>query len=276
MAYLEKLPWGSSLAFSQRLDEEVLASYKAAGIDCVELSFSFDYFMHELDFVKNWSLYARMARRSGIRLWSIHLPFSGQLDISQNDTHLRSITIYLQKSLIEAAANAGVSVVVLHPSSEPITGQERLERIKISREAIAQLNRICVESGLLLAVENLPRTCLANNSAEMIEILSGTGAGVVFDTNHSLVEDNKDFLKNLLAASLKIHSLHISDYDMIDERHRLPGDGINDWPGIFTLLEQGGYTGPLLYEVSRQPRERAEITLAQLTENMARLSKGMI
>ncbi len=276
MTYQKKLPWGSSLAFSKKITKEILNDYKAAGIDYVELSFSFDYLMHELDFVNNWQACARMAHSSAIRLWSLHLPFSGRIDISQTDSELRSITLFLQKSLITAAAAAGMSVVVLHPSSEPIADPDRAERLKLSREAIFLLNEECQKNGLLLAVENLPRSCLTNRSAEMIELLSGTGAGVVFDTNHSLVEDNVSFLENLHQAGLKIHSLHISDYDMVDERHRLPGDGVNDWPGIFAQLERAAYNGPMLYEVSRQPHDRAELSLARLAENMASLSSGAI
>ena len=125
-----------------------------------------------------------------------------------------------------------------------------------------------------LAVENLPRTCLCNRSAEMIALLRDTGAGVVFDTNHSLVEENVAFLKALTDAGLEILSLHISDYDFVDERHRLPGDGINDWKGIMSVLEQAGYHGPLMYEVPKQPKEREPITTAQLSENMRKLGAG--
>ena len=48
--------------------------------------------------------------------------------------------------------------------------------------------------------------------------------------------------------------MHVSDYDFVDERHLLPGEGLNDWPVIVSLLEDAGYDGPFLYEVRRMPQ----------------------
>ena len=110
----------------------------------------------------------------------------------------------------------------------------------------------------------------------MIALLDGSGAGIVFDTNHALAEDNITFLSSLINSGIPIHSLHISDYDFVDERHRLPGDGVNRWQDILALLERAGYTGPLMYEVSRKPKERDELTVEELYQNMVALASGEI
>jgi sugar phosphate isomerase/epimerase len=256
------------------LDRETLGEIKAAGISAVELSFSFDDYMNQIDFPNNWQRVATLAQAFGIELWSIHLPFSSDLDISHPEDKQRAVTLHTHQVLIEAAGKAGIQVAVLHPSSEPIQDQERLKRLGRSREAIIQLRSVCDLNGMRLAVENLPRTCLCNRAAEMIALLQGTGAGIVFDTNHALFEDNIAFLSALADSDLTIESLHISDYDRVDERHRLPGDGVNDWDGIFFQLQRAGYRGPMLYEVSGQPKERDEITFAQLADNMNRLASG--
>jgi sugar phosphate isomerase/epimerase len=249
---------------------------KAAGIDAVELSFNFDTYMNKMDFARNWQKYVDYAAEAGIELWSIHLPFSRLLDISNMKDELRAITLYTNRTLIEAAGKAGIKVAVLHPSSEPIADEDRPECLRRSREAIIMLKEECDKAGMKLAVENLPRTCLCNRSAEMIELLQGTGAGIVFDTNHSLVEENVAFLSALVDSGIPIYTLHISDYDFVDERHRLPGDGLNNWKGIFEQLERGGYDGPLLYEVAKQPKERDVITLEQASANMIALAAGEI
>ncbi|MDD4461433.1 MAG: sugar phosphate isomerase/epimerase [Clostridia bacterium] len=276
MTYVQGLRRGTSLSFNRKIDREVLHTIKTAGISTVELSFGYDVYMNQIDFPRNWRIYADMARDEGVELWSIHLPFSAHLDISHPDDELRSITLHTNRRLIEAAGQAGIQVAVLHPSSEPIANEDRPERMRRSREAIGLLQSECARAGLRLAVENLPRTCLCNRSAEMVDLLQGTGAGIVFDTNHSLIEDNVSFLATLVDSGLCIESLHISDYDFIDERHRLPGDGLNDWKGLFAQLERAGYTGPLLYEVSHQPADREPISLDQLVENMRRLTAGII
>lgn len=276
MRYSESLKFGTSLCFTKAIDREALHQVSSAGIAAVELSFNFDYYMNKIDFPKNWLNYAAMAREEGIELWSIHLPFSSRLDISQTNNELRAITVYTNRTLIEAAGKAGIKVAVLHPSSEPITDEERPERLRRSREAIILLKAECDKYGIKLAVENLPRTCLCNRAAEMIDLLHGTGAGIVYDTNHSLIEENVAFLSALVDSGIEIYSLHISDYDFVDEKHRLPGDGINNWKGIFAQLERAGYNGPMMYEVPRQPKERDEITIDQLVANMRKLASGQI
>lgn len=276
MTYAQGLKKGSSLCFCRKLDAEALHTLKSVGIDAAELSFNFDYYMNKLDFPRNWQKFADMARDEGVELWSIHLPFSRSLDISSMKDEFRAITLYTNRTLIEAAGKAGVKVAVLHPSSEPIDDETRPERLRRSREAIIELRKACDAAGMRLAVENLPRTCLCNRAAEMIELVSGTGAGVVFDTNHSLIDENVSFLHSLIDAGLEILTLHISDYDFVDERHRLPGDGLNNWAGILAELERCHYSGPLMYEVPCQPKERDVISPEQLSQNMSDLAAGKI
>lgn len=276
MTDLSTLPLGSSCSFFRHIDREIMETARNVGIDTLELCFKFDKYMNGLDFPRRAAEIGRTAREVGIGLWSLHLPFSRKIDISTTDKELRAVTLYTDRTLIRAAAEAGISTIVLHPSSEPIADEERDERLELSREAILSLSELCRELGLTLAVENLPRTCLCRTSAEMIELLSGTGAKVCFDTNHSLSEANPDFLRNILAAGLEIATLHISDYDGVDERHRLPGDGINAWSEILDILAEADYCGPLMYEVSRKPKEREELTPEELAENMRRFSAGQI
>lgn len=276
MTFAQGLKRGSSLCFCRKLDREAFRTLKSVGIDAAEIAFNFDYYMNTVDFPRNWEKYAADAEAENIELWSIHLPFSRRLDISSTNKELRAIILYTNRVLIEAAGKAGVKVAVLHPSSEPIEDEDRPERLRLSREAILMLRAECDKYGMQLAVENLPRTCLCNVADEMAGLLEGTGAGVVFDTNHSLKEDNVTFLSKLRKAGLPIYSLHISDYDFVDERHRLPGDGINDWKGILGELELAGYRGPLMYEVPLQPKERDVISAEELAENMRKLAAGEI
>ena len=276
MTYGQTLKKGTSLCFTGSLSAESLADLKANGIDAVEFSFSRDRYYNEFDFVNRAQEYADRVKSAGLEWWSLHLPFSGKLDITNMDDEMREEIVKINTEMILTAGKAGCKVAVLHPSSEPISDDIRPQRLAYSRKNIIRLREACDQVGMKLAVENLPRTCLCNRSQEMIDLLRDTGAGVVFDTNHSLVEENVAFMRALTDAGLEILSLHISDYDFVDERHRLPGDGINDWKGIMSVLEQVGYSGPLMYEVPKQPKEREPITTAQLSENMSKLAAGEI
>ena len=67
-----------------------------------------------------------------------------------------------------------------------------------------------------------------------------------------MTDDNVKFINEL---GSKIITLHVSDYDFVDEKHWLPYEGNNDWVGIVTALENAGYEGPWMYEIgSSNPR----------------------
>ena len=272
MNYTQKLKRGTSCCFGGQLTEENLPLYKSAGIEAVEISFP------NVEALKaSTAICDGLYKNYGIELWSIHLPFSRKLDISIVDDEARNFIIETNLALIEEASKYGVKVAVLHPSSEPITDEDRPARLRRSKEAIITLRKQCDKFGMTLAVENLPRTCLCNRSAEMIELLKDTGASIVFDTNHSLVEDNVEFLAALANSGIKIASLHISDFDGIDERHRLPGEGINKWNELFAILEKVGYSGPMMYEVPKKPKTvENEYTYEILKENQTKLANGEI
>ena len=108
---------------------------------------------------------------------------------------------------------------------------------------------VAVKNGAVLAVEDLPRTCLGNCSAEILELTRGHDAlKVCFDTNHLLGgEDPAAFVR---AVGHKLVTLHVSDYDFIDERHWLPGEGDIDWNSIVEALRDVDYQGVFMYEIS--------------------------
>lgn len=280
----EEMKIGSSSCFTGSLSEEVLAPLAKAGLDYIEYTGNYIFYMRNYDFPKNAEKILDTVRKSGLEPWSFHLPFSRKLDISNADKELRAITIVTNRTLIEAAARAGAKVIVLHPSSEPIADEDRPERLRLSREAIIELAEVAKENGVRLAVENLPRTCLTRTSDEMIELVKGTGAGVIFDTNHNLIEDNVDYINNVADAGLELLSVHISDYyrdenGVLDERHTLPGTGINKWNDIVDTLVARGYEGPLMYEVPAKAKNRDPedpITPEELTQNMRDLRDGKI
>jgi sugar phosphate isomerase/epimerase len=55
------------------------------------------------------------------------------------------------------------------------------------------------------------------------------------------------------AAKVGSHvvTLHVSDYDGVDERHWMAGDGIIHWKAVVTALRQANYQGPFLFEAGK-------------------------
>ena len=150
---------------------------------------------------------------------------------------------------IKKAADAGFKYAVVHPSNEPISDENRPIAMLSAKRSIAELSEVAKNEGIVLAVETLPRSCLGNCSSEILELLSlAPDAKVCFDTNHLMNEDPSDFIKKV---SDKIATMHISDYDFIDEKHWLPGEGLVDWKKLMDAHDEIGYEGAMIYEVPR-------------------------
>ena len=228
------------------LNDEHFAEYAEAGIGAFELSVDApDFERLDLNDI------SRIAEKNGIDRWSFYLPFYflDNVVISVPDEESRKKCVAFHGESIRRAADAGFKHIVLHPSSEPIHDSERTSQLVAAKRSIEEIAVICEREGVVLAVENLPRTCLANTAKELLDLIDGIdGVGICFDVNHLLAEDQIYFLE---AVADKLVTVHLSDYDRINERHWLPGEGIIDWTALIKGFERVGYNGPLMYEINR-------------------------
>ena len=242
------------------VNEQLFQQYKDAGIKCMELSIKPD----SIDYAETKSL----AEKYGITLWSLHLPFTpfSTIDISNPDLAEYSIEYF--KGIIKNALPLGVKIFVIHPSGEPIADEQRQIRLDCAKQSLRKLGAFAEENGVTIAVEDLPRTCLGRNSAEILDLVSiHPNLRVCFDTNHLLGEGLEDFIKNV---GDKIITTHVSDYDFIDERHWLPLEGKIDWQNVIATLKDVGYNGPWLYEIGFKYRDRV-LTTQDFSDNANKL-----
>lgn len=236
------------------LTEENFRALNESGIDAIELAMSLD--RHR---ALDCGEVAALADRYHVKLWSYHLPFAPFeiIDISSLDSTIRKNTVDLYTTLIEKAAAIGMDKFVVHPSGEPIAPEERADRMQYSMQTLDTLAEIAHRNGAVIAVEDLPRTCIGNSSDEIGKLISANDKlRVCFDTNHLLGEDGVHFIK---ALADKIITVHISDYDFVDERHWLPGEGKLDWHALFEAFKEIGYDGVWMYEMGL----RCPVTIAR-------------
>ena len=228
------------------LNAESYAALRAAGIMDIEISLPFkDY--PDLDFQKTKTL----ADAYGVNLWSFHLPFAGAgvQDIASPDEALRKKSVNLLAEYIRKGADIGIDKFVVHPCGEPVSEEpaERAMQMQQSMTSLDTLAEVAASCGAVVAVEDLPRSCLGRTAEEIRQLISANDKlRVCFDTNHLLIEDNLHFAKVL---GDKIDTLHVSDYDFVNERHWLPGEGKNDWPTLYDAIRETGYNGVWLYEI---------------------------
>lgn len=226
----------------QMISPEDFSQYAEAGVEKMELSFPCDAY----DSV-DWGALKRGADSAGIVLSSIHLPFSAESNPAQLDETIRCASINRFKQIMESSSVTGADIYVVHASSEPILDQQRRDAMENAKKSLAELAKFGAEHGVRVAVENLPRTCLGKNADEILELISvQENLFVCYDTNHLLDESGEAFIKRV---GKYIITTHFSDYDFVDERHFLPGEGKINWPELMDALRQADYCGPLMYEL---------------------------
>lgn len=252
--------WKCGLSINvKNLNKEAFEGCARAGIDCVEVSCGHLNYDEKTDY----NAVKAMAKDAGVELWSYHIPFAPfeQINIATLDGELRRKSVELAKISLDKAAFLETKVAVIHPSGEPNKDEDRPALIESAKECLAVLAEYANERGIVIAVEDLPRTCLGNCTSDILEMLKADDRlRVCFDTNHLLKEKNVDFIK---ACGSKIVTTHVSDYDFRNERHWLPYEGKNNWHCIVNALEEVGYSGPFLFELGLFPPEsisRRELT----------------
>lgn len=231
---------------SKKINEELFRSFSTAGIEATEISVSSNEY-ENLDFCN----ILRLSKKYNIKLWSFHLPFSpfNIIDISNPDVAQHTVDLF--KTYIKKANDIGIKIFVLHPSGEPIKDADRKNRMQCAKKSLKELAEYANGLKCVIAVENLPRSCLGNNSKEILELISvHNNLCVCCDTNHLLNEDIVDFIHNV---GNRIVTVHISDCDFINERHWLPGEGKIDWSSVVKAFGDIGYDKYWLYEVEYAP-----------------------
>lgn len=229
---------------SAEINEDLFSKYKANGIEYMEMAI-----LDGKNLDADFSEIKKLADKYGIKLWSCHLPFGpfDKIDLSSTNENIRKNTVEYLKKLISDASEINIDKVVVHPSGEPISDEERPHRMAAAKKSLCELAEYAASKNITVAVEDLPRTCLGRCSAEIAELISvHDNLKVCFDTNHLLNENISDFVKNV---GKDIITLHASDYDFIDERHWLPCEGKINWSELIAALRQCGYNGVWMYEV---------------------------
>ena len=205
---------------------------------------------------------------SHVRAASVHALFGGARDISVLDEAARRRAVEDGRPAIELASDLGADLVVVHASGEPVEDADRAARIEQCRKSLAEMAEVVQQRSVRLVVELLPRTCLGRTVAELEELLDGLDRetfGVCLDTNHNM-DRWAEMPDCARALGDRLWELHISDYDGVDEKHQMPGEGVLDWGAIVAALRTIGYNGPFNYE-SCPPGDSFAERLRALEEN---------
>jgi sugar phosphate isomerase/epimerase len=217
-------------------------------------------------------LKAMVARRD-VRVMTVHARFGGSYDVSTLDEAAYHTAITAMQAAIDLAVELDAPMVVMHASAEPIAPPTRARRFRQAQRALEEISDRCRQAGRRAAVELLPRTCLGNTAAELLDLLDPLDpdvCGVCLDTNH-LMNRYAQLADVVHRLGSRLFTLHLSDYDGVDEQHALPGQGVLDWAAFMQALAAIDYQGPFNYEC-RFPDLPLQDRIRLLVENFTWLS----
>ncbi len=242
------LPIGTSTAFFRPFEpEKHIPLIAKEGIEYLELAGNIAPLLAKPEWFRE---VGRIASANGLKINSIHVPFFEGEDLSSLDPAIQEMSIKRSLACVERAEELGAHCVVQHPSVEPIANEERSIRFTAAQQGLRRLvDAIPAATGVRVAVESLPRTCITNSVFEhrkLLEPFDPARVGICLDTNH--VNLGQDLIWATREYGKHIFTLHISDNDGVHERHWLPGEGVIPWREWFKVLLSTGYSGPLMHE----------------------------
>lgn len=241
---------GTSISLVGQITPETLAQIKNAGIDYIEVTMNnFVRKQPENEVYTKAYKALKDIKDAGLKVWSVHLPYSSTWDVSIIDPVKRAEVVAFFEEMIRLAGIFQPECLVLHPGADTIKDDAtRADRLKCSRNSIGRLALTAKEIGAVLCIEDLPRTC-PGRTADEIDYLTADipNVKICFDTNHLLIDTHEDFFQKV---GDRIGTIHVSDYDRVDEKHWLPlsGRGVIDWPAFCKNLKACGYEGVFMFE----------------------------
>lgn len=243
---------------------ETFVEAKKAGIDAIELSANKLFLGDDRDDDAKIEARCRQLRRdlkrAGIEIWSVHMPYGKEIDLSQTDEAVRRKTVELHRRVLRFCKLLSPRIVLFHPSWYLGHG-ERDERIAQLVRSIGELLPDARRIGAEVVVENmlgyelvrseLYERPLGRTVEEVCRIMSlmPKEVNAAVDMNHI---DNPERL--ISALGRRVRTIHVSDGDGRTECHELPwqGRGDNDWTAILrALYEDAHYRGVFMYEVKK-------------------------
>jgi sugar phosphate isomerase/epimerase len=220
-----------------------------SGIDYAEVSLCWGYDIGETED------FADQVLKGGLKIWSLHIPFGPVPDWDPSNwvEAERKAAVSRILPYFGLAQRTGACRLILHTSFEPIPDEDRGRRGEAFGRSLEELGRKSRETDVLVCVENLPRTCMGNTSDEILALIrSYPDIFLCCDLNHMMQETTEAFLKKCID---RVRTVHISDYDGIDEKHWLPGEGIIKWERVSDLLKN--YDGVYMMELKAHKDGRA-------------------
>ena len=195
---------------------------------------------HMSRFAEDVKILCAMQERGDVEVGSIHIPFGAMTAVGAADEYLRTSSVQFIREFLKVTSPLKCRNYTLHPSTEPIAEEDRAAHMAGLRKSLKELEDSARAQNAVFNLENLPRTCLGRDLAEMEEMLEDMPEdvfGYCVDVNH-FCGFAKACPQIIAKLGPRINSMHLNDYDGVDECHWYPGLGVLDWPAIIREIRK--------------------------------------
>jgi len=246
------------------LNKKKLQQISDAGIDCIETGLtgyinkdSLTFKLPEAEMMKKMREIKQAANETGVEIWSIHMPYGKEIDISFIEEARRHKVVAFHQQVLKYVAILKPKIILFHPSYY-LGLNEREMRIQQLVKSVQELNTAVKGMKATMVLENMlgPALLVSKGNQErpllrtveeyltIFKLLPDDVYAAV-DLNHIAQPEQL-----LLALGARVKTLHVADGDGKAERHYFPcdGKGENDWKAIFKALRSIKYKGPFMYE----------------------------
>ena len=176
-----------------------------------------------------------------VEISSIHIPFMPFADWAYASP-VEAVRRRAAKKVLdwlEGTRDCKCKLYTLHGSGEPVLDADRQASLAALRRTLEELVPFFVGIGASVNVELLPRSCIGRVPEELeaaVADFPAENVGICFDVNHlcGCPERVPEYIARLAP---RLRSLHLSDYDGVDECHWYPGLGVLDWPAVMAAVK---------------------------------------
>lgn len=244
------------------ISSEKMTYAKSLGIDYIELSNigslldknmslknDEEFWLAKVDSIRT------ILQEANVKVWSIHMPFSKDLDLSSLDDTHRQKVVAAQLQLVKVLQKLKPNIILFHPSYY-LELNRRNERIDQLIKSVQELNANIAGQDMQMVVENMlgPELTIGNKERPLLRTVEEcelvfdrlpANVGIAVDMCH--IDDPERLIEKF---GRRVKTLHVSDGNGKAETHYLPcsGQGENNWNSIFSALKAVNYKGVFMYE----------------------------
>jgi len=189
----------------------------------------------------------------GMEPYSFHAPFADHIDITAVDETQRKVAM---DEILQAARSAAILQVryfVIHPGPERgrFDQRERFQRMENAARALNEIANHCKELGVGFVLENKLPHLSFGQTRDLLWVLGSldtVDVGICLDTGHAYLSGELDNVVHKLSGHLWM--VHASDNHGNRDDHLPPGDGSIIWEPLLRQINQSGFRGTLILEIS--------------------------